>query len=300
MTDWLSSSPPEFDVRGRTIALIGMAATGLASARALVRRGAIVIAHDPNPPEGLADTLAQLCGLGVTCRTGDEAYSGIEAAELIIPSPGVAKDAHVLQQAVSRRQPIMAEIELAWRISSAPIVGITGTNGKTTTVFMTAGMLKSCDRDARICGNTLASGFQVPTGQAADEAMADQKLAAEISSFHLEWARGFRPNVAVITNITVDHLNRHGTVEAYREAKARLLDAQGPGDWAVLNLHDEGSRDLVSRGGGRRLWFSRDREVEQGAFLRGPERLLVVRVGEQEAQVGPVAELRVPGEHNVE
>src|SRR5262245_54998041 len=121
MTDWLSSSPPELDVRGRTIALIGMAATGLAAARALVRHGATVIAHDPKSPAALADTLVQLCNLGVTCRAGDEAYSAIEAAELIIPSPGVPRDARVLQEAVSRGQPIMAEIELAWRISPAPI-----------------------------------------------------------------------------------------------------------------------------------------------------------------------------------
>src|SRR5207237_8570556 len=126
-------------------------------------------------------------------------------------------------------QPVMAEIELAWRISRAPIVGITGTNGKTTTVFLTAAMLQAAGRDAQVCGNTLAGGFQVPLVQAADEATADRILVAEISSFQLEWVRGFRPRVALITNIALDHLNRHGTVEAYRETKARLLDAQGAG-----------------------------------------------------------------------
>src|SRR2546421_9281714 len=97
MSDWLSSSPPEFDVRGRSIALIGMAATGLAAARALMRRGAQVTAHDPKPADALGDMLARLRELGVTCFVGDAAYTGGEHAELIVPSPGVPMDAPVLQ-----------------------------------------------------------------------------------------------------------------------------------------------------------------------------------------------------------
>ena len=300
MSDWLSSSPPEFDVRGRAIALIGMAATGLAAARALVRRGARVSAHDPKPAEALGDALVQLRDLGVSCFVGAAAYTTLEAAELVVPSPGVPIDAPVLQAAVARRQPVLAEIEVAWRIARAPIVGITGTNGKTTTVFLTAALLSAAGRDAQVCGNALAGGFQVPLIQAADEAPADRILVAEVSSFQLEWVRHFRPRVAIVTNITVDHLNRHGTVAAYREAKAHLLDGQGANDWAVLNAHDEGSRGLRRRGAARRLWFSRCREVEQGAWLRGPERVIVLREGDREAEVGPAAELPLRGEHNLE
>jgi UDP-N-acetylmuramoylalanine--D-glutamate ligase len=300
MSDWLSSSPPEFDVHGRSIALIGMAATGLAAARALVRRGARVTAHDPKPADALGDMLARLRELGGTCFVGDAAYTGVEHAELIVPSPGVPMDAPVLRAAVERGQPVLAEIEVAWRIARAPIVGITGTNGKTTTVFLTAAMLSAAGIDAQICGNTLAGGFQVPLIEAADEAPAERVLVAEISSFQLEWVRSFQPRVAVVTNITVDHLNRHGTVEAYREAKAHLLDAQGPSDWAVLNAHDAGSRGLYQRGSARRLWFSREREVDQGAFLRGPAQTIVVRAGDREAEIGPIAELTLPGEHNRE
>src|SRR4051794_8501062 len=162
MTHWLSTSPPEFDVQGRSIALIGMAATGMAAARALVRRGARVSAHDTKPAEALGETLVQLRELGVSCFVGDAVYTGVQAAELIVPSPGVPMDAPVLQAAVERGQPVLAEIEIAWRISPAPIVGITGTNGKTTTVFLTAAMLRSAGIDTRVCGNTLAGGFQVP------------------------------------------------------------------------------------------------------------------------------------------
>ena len=277
-----------------------MAATGLAAARALVHRGARISAHDTKSAEALGETLAQLRDLGVTCFVGDAAYEGVEAAELIVPSPGVPMDAPVLRAAVERGQPVLAEIEIAWRISQAPIVGITGTNGKTTTVFSTAAMLKSAGIDTQVCGNTLAGGFQVPLIEAADTAPADHVLVAEISSFQLEWVRDFRPRVAIVTNITVDHLNRHGTVAAYRDAKARLLDAQGPGDWAVLNAHDEGSRPLHQRGRARRLWFNRQREVEQGAFLRGANRTIVVREGDREAEIGPAGEIVLPGEHNLE
>src|SRR5207248_8499885 len=137
----LSTPPPDIDLRGRSVALIGMAATGMAAARALVRRGAIVTAHDPKPAEALGDILAQLRDLGVTCFAGEAAYTGLDAAELVVPSPGVPLDAPVLRAAVARRQPVLAEIEVAWRISRAPIVGVTGTNGKTTTVFLVAAML---------------------------------------------------------------------------------------------------------------------------------------------------------------
>jgi UDP-N-acetylmuramoylalanine-D-glutamate ligase len=159
MTDWLSAPPPEFDVRGRSIALIGMAATGLAAARALVRRGARVAAHDAKPANALGDTLTRLRELGVACHVGDQAYTGIDTAELIVPSPGVPMDAPVLQEAVRRGQPVLAEIEIAWQIARAPIVGVTGTNGKTTTVFLIAAMLKAAGIEAQVCGNTLAGGF---------------------------------------------------------------------------------------------------------------------------------------------
>ncbi len=300
MAEWLNGNPPDFDLRDRQIALIGMAATGLAAARALVRRGARVTAHDSKPAAALADSLPRLQELGVDCRVGADAYTGIATAALIVPSPGVPMDAPVLLDAVKRGQPVLSEIEVAWRIARAPIVGITGTNGKTTTVFLTAAVLAAGRIDTQVCGNTLAGGFQAPLIQAADDSPPERVLVAEISSFQLEWVRRFRPKVAIITNITVDHLNRHGTVAAYRDAKARLLDAQTKGDWAVLNLHDEGSHGLFERGAARRLWFSREREVEQGAFLRGPERVIVVREGEREAEVGPASEVGLPGQHNLE
>jgi UDP-N-acetylmuramoylalanine--D-glutamate ligase len=201
---------------------------------------------------------------------------------------------------VKRSQPVLAEIEIAWRIARAPIVGITGTNGKTTTVLLTDAMLRAGDLESQVCGNTLAGGFQVPLIAAADRAPATQVLVAEISSFQLEWVRCFRPRIAIVTNISVDHLNRHGTVEAYREAKARLLDAQGVTDWAVLNADDVGSQGLKERGRARRLWFSRRQKVEEGAFLRGADRVIMVRAGDREAEVGPAADLLLPGEHNVE
>src|SRR5438046_2776768 len=150
MTDWLATSPPDLDLNGRQIALIGMAATGLAAARALLRRGARVSAHDPKPAAALGETLERLRALGVTCFVGEAAYNGLERAELIVPSPGVPMDAPALRAAVERGQPVLAEIEVAWRISRAPIVGITGTNGKTTTVFLTAAMLKAAGFDAQI------------------------------------------------------------------------------------------------------------------------------------------------------
>jgi UDP-N-acetylmuramoylalanine--D-glutamate ligase len=298
---------------GREVHLIGMAATGVAAARVLRRRGARVVAHDQKPAERLGETPAQLAALGVECRVGDEAYQGLERADLIVPSPGVPAHAEVLQAAMARGTPVRSEIELAWEIARAPILAVTGTNGKTTTVLMLGEILQADGREVTVAGNLLAGGRQLPLIAAADEAGPEAWIVAEVSSFQLEWVCGFRPRVAVITNITADHLDRHGTVEAYVAAKARLLDAQTPEDTAVLNGDNPAARGLAGRGRGRRLWFSRRepgthpsaaREgCEHGAWLArgrdGTDRI-VARVDGPEVEIGPASMLSVPGEHMVE
>jgi UDP-N-acetylmuramoylalanine--D-glutamate ligase len=310
------------DFKGCKVALIGMAATGVAAARVLVRRGAEVTVHDPKAEAELLEPVAALREIGAGWRVGAAAYEGIDAADLVVPSPGVPMEAPVLVEARRRGTPVLAEIEIAGRIAAAPLLCVTGTNGKTTTVLMLAQMLRADGRDVQVAGNTLAGGYQVPLIQAADTTPASGWIVAEISSFQLEWVAGFRPKVAVVTNVTADHLNRHGTRDAYLAAKARLVESQGPEDWAVFNAHDPGSMAIAASARARRLFFHRTEPVEAGAWTTerdGQGRWILARLPEPSVppspvsglpspvprppspvDVAPVDALRVPGEHNVE
>jgi UDP-N-acetylmuramoylalanine--D-glutamate ligase len=294
-------SLPDFSFDGLRVAIIGAAATGRAAAPVLARRGARVRVYDQAPPERLGEAPAQLAD-HAELVLGREDYPGIEACDLIIPSPGVPREAPVLQAAARRGTPVLSEIEVAYRIARAPIVAVTGTNGKTTTVFMAAAILTAGGHETQVAGNTLAGGFQVPLIQAADTLPSSAWIVAEISSFQLEWVECFRPRVAVITNITADHLNRHGTVEAYVAAKANILRAQTADDWTVLNLENPATRGLMAGARGRLLRFGRAAHADEGAWTEGlgAARLLRGRVGTAVRDLLPAAELRVPGEHSVE
>lgn len=288
---------------GRTIAIIGAAATGRAAAPVLARRGARCLVYDEKPERELGDAVAALRTLpGVELRLGDRTCPGIEAADLVLPSPGVDPASEVIVAARRRGQPVRSEIEIAFRLARAPIVAVTGTNGKTTTVVMIAAALQEAGFTATVCGNTRAGGQQRPLIAAADVASPEEWLVAEVSSFQLELVERFAPRVAVITNITNDHLNRHGTMEAYIAAKARILAAQGATDWAVLNADNAATRGLGGQVRGRGLWFTRGGPPERGGWVAplGGERWLHLRVEEATEALLPVSALRIPGEHTIE
>lgn len=289
------------EFENKLIAVLGAAATGVAAAPVLARRGARVRVYDAKSAADLGAAVEKLQP-HAELRLGDAHYSGIEECDLVVTSPGVPADAPVLQEAVRRGTPVLSEIEVAYRISRAPIVAVTGTNGKTSTVFMSAAVLEAAGLQVQIAGNTLAGGFQVPLIQAADTLPESAWIVAEISSFQLEWVQRFRPRVAVITNITADHLNRHGTVEAYIAAKANLLKAQTSEDWTVLNLDNEATRGLVAQAQGRLLRFGRAPHAWEGTWAEGEgaERVLRGRLDDRVLELLPASLLRVPGDHTIE
>jgi len=286
---------------GKRIAVIGAAATGRAAAPVLARQGARVTVYDDRSAEELGEAVTALRDFA-ELSLGDPHYPGIEACDLVVPSPGVPADAPVLRAAVERGTPVLSEIEIAYRIARAPIVAVTGTNGKTTTVLMVAGILKAAGRETQVAGNTLAGGFQVPLIQAAETMPVTGWIVSEISSFQLEWVREFRPKIGVITNITADHLNRHGTVDAYVAAKAHLLDAQTAQEWTVLNLDNPATAGLMGRSQGRLLRFGRQPHPFEGTWPEAVDgrRWLRGRVDGRVLDLAPADELRVPGEHTVE
>jgi UDP-N-acetylmuramoylalanine--D-glutamate ligase len=287
--------------KNKLVGVIGAAATGMAAAPVLARLGARVRVYDARRADELGDAPAVLRACA-ELYLGSAHYPSIEECDLIVPSPGVPADAPVLQSAVDRGTPVLSEIELAYRISRAPIVAVTGTNGKTTTVLMAAAILQEAGREVQVAGNTLAGGFQVPLIRAAETMPDAGWIVSEISSFQLEWVQQFRPRIAVITNITADHLNRHGTVEAYVAAKARLLDAQTAAEWTVLNRENPATRGLLGRAKGHLLQFGLTPFEGEGLW---PERVdgrrwLRARLEGKTLDLLPADVLKVPGEHTVE
>ena len=212
------------EFENKTVAVLGLARSGLACAEVLTQLGARVRLYDAKPADQLEYAIAAANALGLTPRVGDVPVNYGEL-DYLITSPGVRKDAPVLQEAVAAGVPVLGEIEAAYRIARAPILAITGTNGKTTTTVLLGEMLKAAGIETYIAGNIAAGDLAMPLIKAAYLAGPDAAIVAEISSFQLEWISTFRPKVAALLNITPDHGDRQ-TWEEYVAAKWRIFENQ--------------------------------------------------------------------------
>src|ERR1044071_3794967 len=219
------------NVAGKKVLVIGLARTGRDCARFLAEQGAHVIVTDLRPGNELKQEIDALKDLTIEYRLGGEDPAWVEASDLVIPSPGVAQENRILRAAQTRRIPIMSEIELAFRFLRASLVAITGTNGKSTTTTLVGEMFKAAGKKVFVGGNlgTPLIGF---ASEAWDWGVA------EISSFQLEWVEAFRPKIAVLLNITEDHLDRYPDFASYCSAKENIFRAQERDDVAVLNRDD--------------------------------------------------------------
>lgn len=249
---------------GRTVAVLGLARSGLALARVLSGLGAKVLLSDQRSPEELGDWLAQARQLPVEVETGGHSERVLQVQEIII-SPGVSVHNPLLQQALAQGIRVSGEVEVAWQLCPAPMIAVTGTNGKSTTASLIHRMLGE--------RSVLAGNIGTPLVAEMASITADQTVVAEISSFQLETVHGFKPVTAVLTNITPDHLDRHRTMDEYIAAKARLFWQQGPEDRAVFNADDPAAVALAERLAERRLpaWlsgFEPPAEVPQPKILR--------------------------------
>jgi len=259
------------------VAVIGLAATGLATARALITRGDEVVLCDAKPevqlrPERLAEARALP---GVSLWLGSTALP--EDIQLLIPSPGVPPTAPPILQAQARGVEIASEIELAYRLASAPILAITGTNGKTTTAAMLGAICQAAGRETYLAGNIAEDfGKRLPLIEAATQAPKGSVIVAEVSSFQLEWVRDFRPKIAAWLNLSTDHLDRYADMHAYGKTKARIFAAQRADDFAVINADDFYVSRLSDQVGcGIRLPFHGGAPQLDPALQLRPEELLV-------------------------
>jgi UDP-N-acetylmuramoylalanine--D-glutamate ligase len=279
------------DWQNKRVAVLGLGKSGLAIARVLAGKGARVIASDSRSREELQAVAAQLPD-GVEVEAGSHANACMEA-DLIIVSPGVPSGLPVLQAAEADGVEVFGEIELAYRLGQeghgAPIVAITGTNGKTTTTTLVGEIFKAAGLNAPVGGN-----IGHPLVLLAEEP-ADW-LIAEVSSFQLETVYRFRPRIAAWLNFTDDHLNRHGTREAYFTAKKRLFQQQTAEDWAIINADDPALAGLELPA--RILPFSLTGSLSQGVVVS--DGWIVWRQEGDEVPVAPIADIQLRGAHNLE
>jgi UDP-N-acetylmuramoylalanine--D-glutamate ligase len=230
---------------GRRILVVGLAASGLAAARALLAEGALVrVSEVRADPEGEAELRAA----GAEVLTGGHVAAHLDDVHLVVASPGVPERGPVLTWALQRGLPVWSELELGWRSVRVPSVGVTGTNGKSTTTELIASMLRASGLEAIACGNI---GY--PLSTAAREGHA--ALAIEASSFQLRFAPSFGPRVTVLLNVAPDHLDWHGSFEAYVDAKARIFANQGADDIHVANRDDATSAAISKASSARLVWF---------------------------------------------
>jgi UDP-N-acetylmuramoylalanine--D-glutamate ligase len=307
--------------------IVGLAREGTALARFLSERGVQVTITDAKPAEALASNVEALAGLPITFVLGSHPSLLLDGADIVLVSPGVPLEIPLLAKARRRGLPLSSETRLFTRICPAPILGITGSSGKTTTSALVGEMLRAAGRRTWVGGNI---GW--PLISHLEEIAPADVVVMELSSFQLEFfapwtgipavgepestepghpdselaalfdSAGWSPPIAAILNITPNHLDRHPSMAAYVAAKANILAHQHPADVAVLNLDNPVTREIgqhrrAAAGMGNTLWFSMEQEVQAGAFLRGDE--LILRRGDAEEAICRTGDLQLLGEHNV-
>ena len=282
------------DFEGKKILVCGMARSGVAAAQCLYEQGARVSISDSKTEEMLRDVLAPLDKLDIRRCLGDAAIpQDLKSYDLVVTSPGIPLTAPILKAAKEAGVPIIGELEAGAQVSRAPLYAITGTNGKTTTTTLIGEIFKNFGKTAYVVGNI---GY--PFTACAAKATAEDVAVAEVSSFQLETIDTFHPHVAVMCNITEDHLNRHGTMEEYIRIKERIFENMGKDDWAVLNYDDEIVRGMAQRVHCNVAYFSRKQMVENGACVENGEVVFVL--DGKKKRVMPTEEIYIPGNHNLE
>ncbi len=268
------------------VAVFGMGKSGVAAANFLARRGETVVATDASPEEKLP--LVASLDPRVERRLGGHPPAVLEGVELVVLSPGIPADIPPLREAAARGIPVISEIELAFRNLQGTVIAITGSNGKSTTTALIGEILAAGGLDPVVAGN-----IGDPLIAAVDE--VPRHYVVELSSFQLETVSSFRADVALLLNITPDHLDRYPSMEEYAAAKYRIFRNQTARDVAVVNADDP--RTSAPPTFARVLGFSSSRPIETGAFLRRDA--LVLRAGGREESI-PRGALRLPGTANVE
>ncbi|HWZ12033.1 MAG TPA: UDP-N-acetylmuramoyl-L-alanine--D-glutamate ligase [Acidobacteriaceae bacterium] len=294
-------APAQMELNRKRILVVGLGKSGVAAALFLRKRGAQVTVSDSRSEQSLAKELPALLDAGIMVEAGGHGLLTFRRQDLIVVSPGVPTNTPELVQARSLGVPVIGELELASRFLEGGIIAITGSNGKTTTTTLVGEIFKAAGVPTLVGGN-----IGLPVIQFVEQSTSQTVSVLEVSSFQLETTEQFHPRIAVILNITPDHLDRHGNLENYIAAKQKIAANQTANDALVLNADDDITQRAASRlaAQGATLpniyWFSRTRVVRQGAFVH--DGTVMFRETELKAAepIMPVAEISLKGTHNVE
>jgi UDP-N-acetylmuramoylalanine--D-glutamate ligase len=281
------------DVTNKRVLVVGLGKSGVASALFLKAHGASVTVSDTKPPDELKDEIPVLLDQGIAVETGGHGERTFRGQDLIVVSPGVPVDSPPLIQARALGENVIGEIELAAEFFPGEIVAITGSNGKTTTTTLAGEILTAGGLSTMVGGN-----IGTPAISLVERASTGTIAVLEVSSFQLETIQTFRPRIAVVLNVTPDHLDRHRTFTAYTDAKARIFENQRADDFAVLNADDPTCVEMATRTRAQVFWFSRKKEVKQGAYVREGQILFRDSKGQREIML--LSEIPLKGAHNVE
>ena len=280
-------------VEKKRVLLVGMARSGIAAAELLLNHGAIPILYDAKKAESFGDELASLRGTACEFHLGEDPFLLMENADLVVISPGIPIDAPIAKAARENGIPLIGELELGYALSQGELLAVSGTNGKTTTVTLLGKMFENAGRVTYVAGNI---GY--PLSAAALNSKKGDVIVAEVSSFQLESIKTFHPCVAALLNITEDHLNRHGTMEQYIRMKQRIFENQTEDDIAVLNMDDPVLFKMADKIKARVAFFSRTREVENGACVENGK--IIWRWDGVVKPICDADQILIPGPHNLE
>ena len=282
------------ELRGKRVLVVGLARSGRAAARCLGRRGAVVTVTDSRPPAVFQDVIPELTALKVGLELGFHRTETFLRQDLVVVSPGVPWDLPQLQAARARGIQVVTEVEAASWFLTGRLIGITGTNGKTTTTALLGKMLEASGLPTFVGGN-----IGIPLISAVDHIQPGTVLVTELSSFQLEAAQNLHPNVAVLLNITPNHLDRHASFQDYQRAKAKIFSQLTPADYAILNADDPNVMSLVPAAAGtRRIFFSRRQNLPDGIYVaKGQVRY---RAGHLERPLFDIRDVRLRGAFNLE
>ncbi len=280
------------NLAGRKVTVMGLARSGIAAANSLIQLGAEVTVTDSKSGHELGGYIGQLPHQ-VKLKLGEHPLEIFVNADLIVVSPGIPLNTYPILSARRAGVKVISEFELAYRMTDVPFIAVAGTNGKTTTTSLIGELLKVGGFEIVVGGNI---GF--PLTQEVLREECKDFCVAEVSSFQLEAVDKFCPHIALLLNISPDHLDRYATYEEYVEAKAQLFVNQTANDYAILNADDPLVMKLGQRSRARRILFSRRQSLPEGVMVEGGK--IVAKFGGVSREVCDVDQLGLPGVHNLE
>ena len=282
------------NLKNKNILLVGLAKTGISTIKHLNKLGAKVVVNDIKDKDKLKGILDELSDLNNVEYILGYHPENVDDIDMAVVSPGVPLDLPFILKLKSKNIEIIGEVELAYRLSQNPMfIGITGTNGKTTTTSLVGEIFKKANIDTYIVGN-----IGNPVIDTVDTANENSVLVTELSSFQLESIDTFKPHVSAILNFTEDHLNRHHTMEAYMEAKARIFKNQDEKDFCVLNYDDKYVKSLSDNVKAKKIFFSRKKSLDCGIYL-DEDNNIIINI-DKKIKLLNKDELSLPGNHNLE